>query len=134
MDIDRIREFFENDVFATQAGAKIVSASSGEAVCSLILNKSHSNAGGAVQGGVIFTLADFAFAVAANCGGKLTVSLSNNITFINQPKGKILNAHAQESVGKGRICFYNVSVTDELNTPVAQMSVTGYKKDIAINF
>ena len=40
----------------------------------------HKNALDGVQGGAIFTLADFAFAVASNQDGAATVSLSNNIT------------------------------------------------------
>lgn len=134
MDIERIRDFFYNDFYAYDSGARIVSAKEGEAVCSLELTSCHNNAGGGVQGGVIFTLADFAFAVAANCGGRLTVSLTSNITFINQPKGKTLTAHARERAGKKTVCFYDVSVTDELDTTIAQVGITGYRKDVTLNF
>jgi len=39
------------------------------AICSLTLEAKHKNALGAVMGGVYFTLADFAFAVASNWQG-----------------------------------------------------------------
>ena len=92
------------------------------------------NAGGAVQGGAIFTLADFAFAVAANSLGKMTVSVNNSISFISASKGKKLIAKATRLSNSKRLCFYNVSVTDDTGALIADMSVTGYIKDIDMPF
>lgn len=55
----------------------------------------HLNAAGTVQGGALFTLADFAFAVAANAGGVLTVSLQNSISFLRAAKPARLTARAE---------------------------------------
>ncbi|MEG2377515.1 MAG: PaaI family thioesterase, partial [Clostridia bacterium] len=105
------------------------SADIGDAVCSVNIQGRHENAGGAVQGGVIFTLADFAFAVAANCGGGLVVSLSSSISFIGQPHGASIAAHAKLRAETSRICFYDVDVTDSAGTLIARVDVTGYKKN-----
>ena len=59
-------KLFENDRFATENGAVIEEVEEHYAKCSLKLGSHHRNAMGAVMGGVYFTLADFAFAVAAN--------------------------------------------------------------------
>ena len=68
-------KLFENDRFATENGAVIEEVEEHYAQCSLKLGSRHRNAMGAVMGGVYFTLADFAFAVAANWQGTGTVSL-----------------------------------------------------------
>ena len=78
-NIEAIRKFFNKDKFATDMGAEIDWVKDGCAGCSLTIADGHKNAGGSVQGGAIFTLADFAFAVAANLLGKMTVSASNSI-------------------------------------------------------
>lgn len=64
--LDEVRKLFKKDRFATESGAVINEIGERYAKCSLKLSDSHRNALGAVMGGAIFTLADFAFAVAAN--------------------------------------------------------------------
>lgn len=126
VDLEQIRTFFEADRFAMDAGAVIEWAERGKAVCSMIVEPRHRNAGGMVQGGAVFTLADFAFAVASNAGQPLTVSLSNQITFLKAAKGNKLTAEAVcVSSGKST-CFYRVSVMDDMGTFVAEMTVNGY--------
>ena len=89
MNLNETREFFKADRFAVEAaGAVIEDAREGFSRCSLELKPVHRNAAGAVMGGAIFTLADFAFAVAANCGGgAITVSLNSQITYLSGAKG-----------------------------------------------
>ena len=57
---------FEKDRFATDNGAVIDEVDDHYAKCSLKIEDRHRNAMGAVMGGVYFTLADFALAVASN--------------------------------------------------------------------
>lgn len=78
MNLEEARKFFAADAFAVnRAGAVIDEVGDGFARCSMEYGKEHLNAAGSVMGGAIFTLADFAFAVAANCGGRMTVSLTS---------------------------------------------------------
>ena len=87
----------------------------------------HMNAAGTPQGGAIFTLADFAFAVASNGFSEtISVSLQHDITFLAPARGKIVIAEAH-CVKSGRsTCFYTVDVTDDLGTRVAHMTVNGF--------
>ncbi len=133
MDIEKVREFFKNDHFASETGIEIEWAEEGKALCSMELKEKHYNAGGTVQGGAIFTLGDFAFAVAANISGQLTVSLNNSISFISVTKGKKLLAEANQLSDSKRISVYEVIITDELGNNVAHMVVNGYKKEVAID-
>ena len=83
---------------------------------------------GGVMGGVPFTLADFAFAVASNWQKPGSVSLSSNITFLGTAKGECLIAEAR-CVKNGRTTsYYRIDVTDELGNPVAAVTTTGYHK------
>lgn len=87
----------------------------------------HRNAVGIVMGGAIFTLADFAFAVASNHENPGTVSLSANITFLKASKGSKLIAKA-ECVRDGRTtCYYRVTVTDNTGALIAEVTTSGYK-------
>lgn len=128
MELKEIQERFKADRFAAAMGAEILEARPGRAKCALTLGELHRNAAGGVMGGVAFTLADFAFAVAANCEKMATVSLSSQIAYLSRPKGERLIAVANR-VKEGRsTCYYTVDITDELGTPVAQVTTTGFIK------
>ncbi len=126
--LEEVRKRFGNDRFATENGAVIDEIGSLYAICSLKLTEKHKNAMGAVMGGVPFTLADFAFAVASNWQEPGVVSLSSNITYLGMAKGERLIAEAC-CIKNGRSTnYYRVSVRDELGNPVAAVTTTGYRK------
>lgn len=127
-DIDQIRERFSSDSFATQAaGAVIDRVEPGHAICSMELRPVHLNANSAPMGGAIFTLADFAFAVAANAySGRVTVTQQVSVNFLSAAKGKKLIAEARCMKQGHSSCFYTVEVRDELDTQVAYFTVNGH--------
>ncbi len=127
--LEQTRAFFANDRFATQAGAVIEEIGDHYAKCSICLEEKHLNGVGAVMGGVHFTLADFAFAVAANRQKVGVVSLSSNITYLQAIHGKKLIAEAR-SVKEGKTtCYYQIDISDELGNHVAVVTTTGYRKE-----
>lgn len=80
------------------------------------------------MGGAIFTLADFAFAVASNWNKPLNVSTTSQITFLGTAKGARLVAEARK-VKEGRsTCYYLVDVSDDLGNPVAHVTASGFVK------
>lgn len=126
--LEELRERFRLDRYAVQlTGAEIREAEPGRAVCTLALRPEHMNANNAPMGGAIFTLADFAFAVAANgFSDKITVSQHVSITFLSPAKGSTLLAEAR-CVKAGRTtCLYQVEVRDEKGTFVAHATVNGF--------
>ncbi|MDE7321658.1 MAG: PaaI family thioesterase [Lachnospiraceae bacterium] len=124
--LEAVREKFSRDRFATVNGAVIDAVDEGYAQCSMELNETHRNALGAVMGGAIFTLADFAFAVASNWNKKPQVSLNASINFLGRAKGDKLIAKAQK-IKEGRAtCYYEVKVSDELGNQVAHMTSGGF--------
>lgn len=127
--IEELREFFEADRFAAEMGAVITECGEGGATVEMDAGRGTSTPPGTVQGGALFTLADFAFAVAANAGGVPTVSLQNSISFLHAVKPGRLTARAERVSETRRTCCYDVSVTDEAGNLTARMSVTGYRRD-----
>jgi len=132
IDLEQVRTFFKNDRFATGNGIVIDSAAQDCVVCGMELRDEHKNAAGGVQGGAIFTLADFAFAVHCNlamaCGenDRLTVGQSCSISFLKSTKGRRLTA-ASTCVSKGRnISVYTIRVKDDLGVVIAEMLANGF--------
>ena len=117
MDSDvlkRVRERFANDRYATENGAVIEEVGEGYAKIVMELDKHHYNAVGGVMGGAIFTIADFAFAVASNWQEKTVVSQTAQITYLGKVKGKRMIAEARQVKDGRSMCYYVVEVTDEL--------------------
>jgi len=129
MTIEEIRAFFVKDRFATDiCGATITSARRGYAVCEMPIRDAHRNAMGAVMGGAIFSLADFALAIACNVGETPTVAISNTIDFINPTKGKKLIAECVTEKSGRTIGFYTIEVKDDLGALIAKMAATCARK------
>ena len=127
-DIDTVRAFFDGDHFVTrQCEATIDEAAPGHAVCSFSIKRHHRNAMGNVMGGAIFTLADFALAIASNVGEAPTVSVSNSIEFISAAKGSRLIATCTADRSGRSLGFYTVTVEDDLGRCVAKMTATCYR-------
>lgn len=125
---DQIEAVFANDRFATQAaGCRVVEGGRGRAVCEMELGNIHRNAMGNVMGGAIFTLADFALAIASNVGEAPTVSVSNSIEFISAAKGSRLIATCTADRSGRSLGFYTVTVEDDLGRCVAKMTATCYR-------
>ena len=125
--LEEARAHFVNDRFATENGMTLDELGEGTCLCSVILTDRHKNAYGGVMGGVIFTLADFAFAVCCNNDHQLTVALNVDINFLSAPKGAKLFARARR-VKSGRTTgVYQVDVTDDTGRQVALFTGTGYK-------
>lgn len=126
MSLDEVRERFSHDRFATVNGAVIEAVEEGYARCSMELNETHRNALGAVMGGAIFTLADFAFAVASNWNKAPRVSMTASISFLGKTKGEKLIAEAQKIREGRKTCYYEVTISDELGNQVAHMTSNGF--------
>ena len=125
-NLEEARQFFAGDKYAVEAtGCVIEELGEKYAKCSLTLGPQHLNAVGQVMGGVSFTLADFAFAVASNFHQVLTVSVSSSISHLGTVKGTRLIAETRLIKDGRRNCFYEVHVTDDLGNPVALVNITG---------
>ena len=128
-EIEKVREIFKNDRFAAEMGAQIDEIGDHSAKVSLIINEHHKNAMGGVMGGVYFTLADFAFAVASNWQNPGVVGVNVDASFTGVPKSEKIFAQATLVKDGRTICTYKVDVTDENGDPVAVMQCMGFRKN-----
>jgi acyl-CoA thioesterase len=132
IELEKFRSFFAADRWAAAAGAVIDSVGEDLVECSMEIADVHRNAGGAVQGGAIFTLADLAFAVHSNLAMVLgadvgiTVGQSCSISYLKSSRGKRLIARSA-CLSKGRsMSVYRISVSDDLGVPIAEMIGNGF--------
>lgn len=125
--IEEAREHFKKDKFASSAGMQIDDMTENTSLCSMLLTEAHKNAYGGVMGGVIFTLADFAFAVVANQIHNLSVASQVSINYLSAPKGEKLIAKAK-SIKEGRTTtVITVEVYDDTGRYVALFTGTAFK-------
>ena len=123
--LEEVANYFANDMFATRAaGCTIVEARRGHAICEMKLTEIHRNATGNVMGGAIFTLADFALAIACNIGEPPSVSVSNTIEYFSATKGEKLIATCDADKSGRRLGFYTVEITDDTGRRIAKMCAT----------
>jgi acyl-CoA thioesterase len=94
----------------------------------MTLHPHHLNALKTVQGGAIFTLADFTFAVACNSHGTLAVALNVSITFMKAATTGTLWAEAREISKNFKVGTYTVDVKDDAGDLVAQFQGLAYRK------
>ena len=128
-DLNELRARFAGDRFAAEAaGVTIDEAQPGRAVCSMPIRPIHLNANSVPMGGAVFTLADFAFAVAANgYSDRVTVTQQVSVSFLSAARGSTLVAEARCLKAGRTTCLYAGEVRDDLGAQVAYLTVTGYK-------
>ena len=126
--MEKWKEFFKADRFATHAGVELLEVKLGHARTRMLVTQEHLNAGGVCQGGALFTLADLAFAAAANSREQLTLSINASITFLRSLKEGYVYAEAIEVFNHHRIPFIEVRLTDETGELIGVMTSSGYRK------
>lgn len=121
-----------DDRFAKSIGAQLVEVREGYACARLTVTEQHLNGAGVCQGGVIYTLADLAFAAVANSHGILSLGISNTITFIKSAQlGETINAECTEQVNHHRLPYCDIKVSNGQGETLAIMTGLAYrmKKD-----
>lgn len=128
MDIETAKKIFANDRFAAHSGIEIIETAKGYCKTRLAIQEIHLNAANVVQGGAIFTLADFAFAIASNSHGRLALAINANISFINSTSSGTLTATATEVSDPKKLGLYDVLVEDDKARIVARFTGMVYRK------
>ncbi len=127
--MSELARVFAADRFAARNGVELVEVEAGRAVARLAVGPEHLNAAGVVQGGAVFTLADFAFAVASNSRGQVALAIEAHLTFLRATRSGVLRAEAREEGGSRRLSTCTVRVSDEGGALVALFTGTAFRKD-----
>jgi len=131
--MDTIKRYFsDKDLFARHCGVELLEVRSGWAKASMKIEPYHFNGAKTVHGGAIFTLADFAFAVASNSHGTLAMGINTSVSFVKAATHGTLYAEASEQSRNPRLASYTVHITDDLNDVVAIFQGMVYRKNESI--
>jgi acyl-CoA thioesterase len=128
-----IKQFFATeDLFARHNGIELLEVEPGLAKASMKIAPYHFNAAKTVHGGAIFTLADFAFAVASNSHGTLAMGINTSVSFVKAATKGTLYAVAREQALNPKLASYLVQITDDANDVVAIFQGMVYRKKESI--
>ncbi len=102
---------FAADRAAQDLGIELLQAGGGSALLRMTVAADMLNGHGTAHGGIVFTLADTAFACACNSHGPVTVAAGADIVFAAPVvEGDVLTASARERTRFGRSGIYDVTV------------------------
>lgn len=123
--LDKLR----NDPYAQHLGISVKEFSEGFAKTQLTVKDFMLNAHSTVHGAVIYALADFAFAVACNSWGKMSVGLTTTAHFMKSAlEGDTLIATATEQRRNHRTGFYQIAI-ESSGELIASVDAVAYRKD-----
>jgi acyl-CoA thioesterase len=129
----KIKQFFSTeDQFARHSGVELLEVGPGWAKASMKIEPYHLNGAKTVHGGAIFTLADFAFAVASNSRGTLAMGINTSVSFVKATTIGTLYAEAREQALNPKLASYSVQITDDANDVVALFQGMVYRKKESI--
>lgn len=126
-ELERARARFAADKYATEVtGIEIEAVGEGFARCGLTLDARHYNAEGGVMGGVLFTLADFAFAVASNLEDEVILGIETTMSYMKPSVSGTLFAEATLLSRSKSLQSYDIPVTNEKGELVARFYGRGF--------
>jgi acyl-CoA thioesterase len=120
--------FFAKDSWASGTGVELLDVSPGRAKVQMRVEERHKNSHGTVHGGVIFTLADAAFALASNSHGVPAAAINAQISYVKSVSDGTLYADAVEFSINPKIATYIVTVTDKNGEKIAIFQGMVYRR------
>lgn len=112
---------WEGDRLSRSLGMVLEEVAEGRATMSMPVRDDMVNGHGTCHGGMMFTLADSAFAFACNSRNAVTVAQECTVAFLAPAhSGDVLTARAAERSRSGRSGIYDVTVTKGDGRTVAE--------------
>lgn len=119
---------FANDACSQHLGLEIESVAAGAAVMTMRVQPWMLNGHGSIQGGILFTFADAAFAFACNGYNRVTIGQGCSIDYLKPAfAGEFLRARAEERHRGGRTGTYDVVVENESGETLALFRGRSYQ-------
>lgn len=106
-------------------GIRLTEVGPGWARAELDLTELHLNGVGIVQGGVLFTLADYAFAAACNYEQEV-VGIETSVSYIKAVKSGRIRAEAKEVTRTRKFAICEVQVFDDADRLLVLFRGRGY--------
>jgi acyl-CoA thioesterase len=123
----RVMRLAGRDPFLALLGVTCLDGGPGRAAVALTLRDEHINFNDTCHGGVIFTLADTAFGLAANSHGFIAAGIDAHITYqVSAKAGDTVTATAVEVSRSRKIAVYRVDITRGDGTVLSVFTGTVY--------
>ena len=122
------QQMMAKDYFSQWLGLEVIDIAPTTCTVRMTVRAEMLNGFGVAHGGIVFSVADSAFAFACNTHGRLTVSIENSITYpVAIREGDVLTAVAREEASSERLGYYRVDVTRQGNETVGLFRGTAYR-------
>lgn len=126
--INTIEKLFDNDPFSQWLGIRLEKIEAGSAVLSMTVRDEMLNGFGTCHGGIAYSLADSAFAFAANSYGELSVALETHMQYMKPVySGDEMTAIAIEESRSRKIAVYSITIRNQDDVKVALFNGTVYR-------
>ena len=129
----RALQLLDDDPYARYNGIKLISIDKNSASLELVIQKDQVNFLGGAHGGCLFTLADTAFGLTANCAVSDTVSvgIDTHMAFFKGCRiGELIRANASEVSRSQKTAVYRVDLlrdSELIATFTGTVYITGRK-------
>ena len=123
-----INYLLENDKFSAWLGIEVLEVGPGSCKISMTVRDEMMNGFNIAHGGIAFSFADSALAIASNGYNKLSVALETSMSFTKPVKsGDKLTATATEVSLTNKIGVYNILITNQDSQTVGLFKGTVYR-------
>ena len=131
MDEAKVKEYFAKDRFVEWIGAEIVELTKDKAVVKTLVQPQHQNANGCAQGGMLYTVADYTFALHANYLHPASVTQGGHAQYLRPVKvGETLTFTARETVRVGHNSVSEVVATNAQDEIVCVFHFNAFIKEL----
>ena len=121
---------FERDRASKALGMRITGIGAGWARVAMTVRADMLNGHAVCHGGIVFALADSAFAFACNSHNENTLAAAASIDFLEPAReGDVLTAEASELWRRGRNGIYEITVTNQRGERIALFRGRSYRVD-----
>ena len=128
---DVVNTLMARDRFSQWLGIEVLEAEVGRSVLRMTIRDDMVNGFGTSHGGILFSLADSAFAFATNAGGVLSVAIDCTVSFpVAVRPGDVLTATAIEQSTTKRLAFVDVTVRNQDDVIAGHFRGTVYRTAI----
>lgn len=127
-----IANHISGDYF-THLNAEVLAAKKHYSKVQMPLHNTHKNAMGIAHGGAIFSLADMAFAIAANYNETNAIlNMNSTVSYLKPGEQGPLIAEGKLIHSGEKVSVFEVTVTDGNNELLALVTITGYRSNLPI--
>lgn len=126
--IDIVTTLLARDRFSQWLGVEVLEADVGRSVLRMTIRDEMVNGFGTSHGGIMFSLADSAFAFATNACGMLSVAIDCTVSYpVALRPGDVLTATAVEQSTTKRLAFCDVTIRNQDDVIVGHFRGTVYR-------